>query len=132
MMDSLKRCENCVGEHMWCKKCLKKSFTNWTSGNIQIDNLIQETQLNINYYEDIVFEWIPYYQFDHIKKLSNKIYTAKWKDGPLYWSERGRVYFRKPYKNVALKYLANSQNIINEFLNEVCKLSINSISIIFY
>ena len=34
----------------WCKQCSAKrfqqDFPNWTSGNVYIDNFIQETQLN--------------------------------------------------------------------------------------
>src|SRR6266487_3496914 len=55
-------------EYKWCKSCqinyLKENFTNWTSGNEKIDNLIQEIQLKVNDYKDIIFEWIPYNQFD--------------------------------------------------------------------
>ena len=38
----------------------KNIFTNWTTGNEKIDNLIQEMQLKIDFYNDIVFEWVPY------------------------------------------------------------------------
>ena len=57
----------------WCKPCqidnLKENFTNWTSGNEKIDELIQEMQLKINSKWDIVFEWIPYNQFSNIKEI---------------------------------------------------------------
>ena len=71
---------------------------------------------------DIVFEWIPYNQFSNIKKIGRSsfatVYSATWKDGPLQYEYKGK-YIRKPhYANykVALK---RSQNIPNEFLNEV-------------
>jgi hypothetical protein len=42
---------------MWCKSCqLKSDFTNWTSGNKEIDVFIQGMQLRINDYNDSVFE----------------------------------------------------------------------------
>jgi hypothetical protein len=50
---------------------------------------------------------------------NNKITSAIWKDGPLYYSEIGRNYKRRLNVKVFLKYSYNSQNIINTFLNEV-------------
>jgi hypothetical protein len=40
-------------------KFLKNNFKNWTSNNEDIDEFIQDKQLEINDYDDIVFEWIP-------------------------------------------------------------------------
>ena len=93
-----------------------------TSGNEKIDNLIQEMQLKINSRYDIIFEWIPYNQFDNIEEISKgdyaTIYSATWKNGPLY--NDYYEYIRKSYKKVSLKFLhQKSQNITNEFLNEV-------------
>ena len=99
---------------------LKGSFT--TSGNEKIDNFIQEMQLKIDHPLDIVFEWIPYDQFSDSKiSRSATVYSSIWKDGPLEYEYKGN-YIRKPYYanyKVALKRLHNSQNITNEFLNEV-------------
>ena len=79
-------------------------------------------QLKINDHKDIIFEWIPYNQFDGIKEICNNggfstVYSAKWKDSPLYWNEK--KYIRYSNKTVALKCLDNSQNITDELLNEV-------------
>src|SRR4051794_1484020 len=89
-------CDNCGDEYIdicneWCKSCqinyFKKMFTNWASGNEEIDNLIQEKRLEINKPQNTVFEWILYNQFDSIKEISKGgfaiIYSAIWKDGPL-------------------------------------------------
>jgi hypothetical protein len=121
-------------EYKWCKSCqinyLKENFANWTSENKQLDNLIQDIQLNINDYKDTIFEWIPYYQFSDIEKLSNTTYSAKWKDGPLLHD----YYYKNKYirnsanKAIILKYL---QNFTNEFLNEVGRFSTNLFSIFF-
>ena len=96
---------------------------NWTRGNEKIDNLIQEMQLKVNDERNIMFEWIPYNQFNDIKGMGKgefaRIYSAKWKDGPLYWDKNNMKYIRKLDKIVALKCLYNSQNNINEFLNKV-------------
>ncbi len=40
------------------------------SGNIKIDKLIQEMQSKIYSKNDIVFEWIPYNQFNNIEEIS--------------------------------------------------------------
>ena len=64
-----KYCKTCYEKYIsimdkWCKQCqisnLKAKFTKWTSENEKIDDLIQEIQLKINDYNDIIFEWIPY------------------------------------------------------------------------
>jgi hypothetical protein len=125
-------CESC-GEiyaniyNKWCQSCqinnLKQNFINWTSGNEKIDELIQEMQLKINTWNDGIFEWIPYDQFNNIKEISKDdsatIYSAIWINGPLEYDDDEKEYNRVSNKTVALKCLHNLQNITNEFLNEV-------------
>src|SRR5947208_983470 len=93
------------------------------SGNKQIDGFIQEMHLKINSKNDIIFEWIPYNQFNNIEEISKgdftTIYSAAWKNGPLDYDFDNMEYIRKSEKKVALKCLHNSQNITNEFLDEV-------------
>ena len=111
--------------YKWCKPCqidnLKRNFTN--SENEKIDNFIQEMQLKINSQRDIVFEWIPYNQFSDIKEIGKggfaTVYSAIWKDGPLKYDNDTETFERSSNEKVALKFLHNSQNISNEFLNEV-------------
>src|ERR1044072_9205566 len=89
-------CKTCDEEYTsvyrkWCKPCqidnLKGNFANWTSGNEKIDGCIQEMQLKIDRYDDIVCEWIPYNQFSDIKEIGRggfaTVYSAIWKDSPL-------------------------------------------------
>ena len=80
-------------------------------------------QLKIGSYKDIVFEWIPYNQFDNIKIINKgdfaTVYSAIWKNGPLYYDYDEYEYLRMLDKKVTLKCLHNSQNITSEFLNEV-------------
>ena len=80
-------------------------------------------QLKIKHYEDIVFEWVPSNQFNNITKISEDdyamIYSAIWNDGPLHYDDKKEEYERKPNKEVTLKCIHNSQNNIDEFLNEV-------------
>src|SRR5437764_523940 len=95
----------------------------YCSGNIKIDKLIQEMQSKIKDWRDIVFEWIPYNQFDNAKEVSKgdfaTVYSSIWKNGPLHYSIDDDEYTRKSDKKVALKCLHNSQNITNKFLDEV-------------
>src|ERR1043165_2225097 len=94
-----------------------------TSENKKIDDLILEMQLKICSYNDRVFEWIPYSQFDSIEEISKgdiaTVYSAIWKDGPLYFEYLENQYIRKSDKKVALKCMNNSQNFVDELLNEV-------------
>jgi hypothetical protein len=93
---------------------VQNNFISWISGNEIIDNLIQEMLSN-----DILFEWIPYNQFNEIKETSKNnsitVYSAIWKDGPLYYNK----YKRDLNKEVTLLYLQNSQNNIEILTNEV-------------
>jgi hypothetical protein len=72
---------------------------------------------------NIVFEWIPYNQFNEIKGIGKNnfitMYSAIWKDGPLYYDYNKKEYTRNSNKEVALKYLKNSQNSIKLIINEV-------------
>ncbi|CAB5381024.1 unnamed protein product [Rhizophagus irregularis] len=110
----------------YCEKC-----GNWISENSEnekIDNFIQKIQLKINCYNDIIFEWIPYNQFDIIKEIDKSdfvtVHLAVWKDGPLEYDYYKKEYIRINNIKVALKILSNSQNIIDEFSNEVKLCSI--------
>src|ERR1044072_8548416 len=84
-------CENCNQEclaTLYCEYCvrnyLKANFSNWTSGNNDIDNLIQTCQLETLIPSRVV-EWIPYNNLQNIKYLTkggcSEIYTADWIDG---------------------------------------------------
>ena len=127
------RCEECsektnfhwLGECMSCQKiCLKENFTSWTSGYETIDNCIQDMQLKIEHHDEIVIEWIPYNQLSDIKEIGKGDFvtenSAIWKGGPLYYSYNKNELIRKSAdENVVLKYSYDSQNLTNEFLNEV-------------
>src|SRR5207247_8861083 len=103
----------------WCKQCrindFKKNFVNWTSGNEKIDEFIQKMQLKIIGPSDIIFEWIPYDQFNDIKEITkkdlDKINSAIWKDGPLNYNINKYKYERDQNKEVTLKLVHNSQSI---------------------
>ena len=121
-------CEKCgekyANDSKWCKPCqIKDLKENWTSGNEKIDNFIQEMQLKIVDSNDTIVEWIPYNQLKNIKEISKSdsatLFSAVWTDGPLDYDLYNKKVIRKPDLKVSLKCLYNSQNNINEFLNEV-------------
>ena len=80
-------------------------------------------QLKIVSHNDIVFEWIPYNQFNNIKKIGEggfaEVYSAVWKDGPLRYDDSKNEYIRNQNKEVALKCLYNSQNTTDQIINKV-------------
>jgi hypothetical protein len=111
----------------WCKQCqinnFINNFTNWTSENEKIDALIQEMQLEqleINSYNEMIFEWIPYNQFNDIEEIGEKsfknMYLAIWKDGPLNYIKGKNKYTRNQQNT---KVILKKYNFIDESLNEV-------------
>ncbi|GBB97035.1 hypothetical protein RclHR1_00290033 [Rhizophagus clarus] len=126
------KCDELYTEYKWCKPCeinfLKVNYANWISGNKKIDNFVQvtqEMQLEINYPTNVVFEWIPYNQLYYVKEINKDnfaiIYSAIWKNGPLYWNTV--KYTRESNEKVILKSLNNLRNITDrdEFINEAKK-----------
>jgi hypothetical protein len=112
----------------WCKNCdvatLKEKFPNWTSGNFKIDEFIRYTQLNASKSMDYL-EWINFDQFDLIENTNKRgafssIYSAIWMEGPR-WNldEEAEVWTRSGPNKIILKRLDNSQNISQEFINQV-------------
>jgi hypothetical protein len=85
-------------------------------------------QFKIKYYPNVVFEWIPYNQFDEIKEIGKNgsitVYSAIWMDGPLCYNYNCTnsyitSYTRNPNKEITLKNLHNSQNAIDFVINKV-------------
>ena len=107
---------------LWCQSCDPKLLTEgWTSGNEILDELIKSTQLKANeYWNDYYLQWIPYNDLTNIEKIGEggfaTIYKATWLNGKKNDYENKRII---KDRTVALKKLHNSQNISDEFLNEV-------------
>ncbi|GBB93540.1 hypothetical protein RclHR1_21900002 [Rhizophagus clarus] len=128
-----KYCKECNKEYIkldynYCESCLIKylesNFINWTSKDEKIDDFIQKKQLKICIERSAIFEWIPYDEFIDIKEIGdNCLTTAIWKKGPLYFDTNGMKWMRKSYEKVCLRYLYNSQNITDEFIDEAEILS---------
>ncbi|GBB90562.1 hypothetical protein RclHR1_17560004 [Rhizophagus clarus] len=122
-------CENCNQECLattYCEHCvrnyLKAKFSNWTSGNDVIDNLIKECQMN-TIAPNCIPEWIPYNNLQNIEYLTkggfSEIYTADWIDGTfIEWDSKEQQLIRFGSQYVVLKRLENVENANQSWLEE--------------
>src|SRR4051812_30191208 len=115
--------------YCWCQPCnakrFKENFKNWTSGNKDIDELIQYSQLNATYFANCL-QWIPFEKFQNVTYIAKggfgKIYSADWPEGDIdFWDIENEIWYRDENMKVALKSLDNSSDISTKFLNEVIK-----------
>ena len=119
-----KQCNQPKNNYYWCRICtFQQNFKNWTSGNHDVDEFIQKTQLKARKFNEII-EWVEYDRFENVEYLAKggfgTTYKAIWKDGPIdYWGSKNNQWKRYRYWPVALKCLHNSQDITAEFLREV-------------
>ncbi|GES97184.1 kinase-like domain-containing protein [Rhizophagus clarus] len=126
-------CEECKqprNSSDWCQCKFQQNFKNWTSGNIEVDEFIQKSQLKAKNVTQIL-EWIEYDRFENVEYLAKggfgTIYKAIWKDGYIeFWDSENNQWKRskrwdEDYENypVVLKCLHNSQDITAEFLREI-------------
>src|ERR1043165_6990499 len=102
-----KGCKQPNTGYNWCQPCNSKrfqqNFKNWTSGNSDVDKLIQESQLNAKYCEEIL-KWIEYDRFENIEYITKggfgKVYKANWKDGYIrYWNYETNQWKRYKLEN---------------------------------
>jgi hypothetical protein len=123
-------CENCHEEclaTLYCEHCvrnyLKTNFSNWTSGNNDIDNLIQQCQME-TLRPDKIIEWIPYNNFTDIEYLTkggcSEIYTASWIDGSYNeWDSEEKKLKRYGEHSIILKKLENVESANRSWFEEV-------------
>ena len=123
-MDYFGVCPDCKAPNTgwaWCNKCNPGKFLKEgkTSGNPEIDNLIYQSQLKVDDYDNAHLEWIPYDRLQDIEPIGEggfaNIFSATWLDGE---PEYSRTKKRTAPIRVALKKLKNSENM-DVFINEV-------------
>ena len=73
---------------------------------------------------------IPFDKFGDIEYIAEggfaKVYSATWIDGRIKnWSQLSNDWRRSGTLTIALKVLKDSENISEDFLNEVYKININ-------
>ncbi|EXX56127.1 polo kinase CDC5 [Rhizophagus irregularis DAOM 197198w] len=122
-------CENCKEEclaTLYCEFCvriyLKANFLNWTSGNVNIDNLIQKCQLE-TLHPHMIVEWIPYNNLENIRYLTkggfSEIYTAYLIDGSYEeWDSKKQQLKRFGRLKVILKGLENVESANKSWFEE--------------
>ncbi|RIA79883.1 hypothetical protein C1645_810656 [Glomus cerebriforme] len=122
-------CENCQDEclaTLYCEYCvrnyLKMNFSNWTSGNGDIDDLIQKCQLE-TLRPNMIVEWIPYNNLQNIKYLTkggcSEIYTATWIGGGYYeWNSKEKQLKRYGNQYIVLKKLENVESANRNWFEE--------------
>ena len=131
-------CENCNQEclaTLYCEYCirdhLKAKFSDWTSGNDDIDSLIQKCQTETLMPNSIV-EWIPYNKLQNINYLTkggfSEIYTAGWIGGRYNeWDSKKQQLTREfefGIQSVVLKRLENVESANQSWFEEVCNTSV--------
>ena len=134
-------CENCSLEclaTLFCEHCvrtyLKNNFSNWTSRNNYIDDLIQKCQMEL-FRPDCIIEWIPYNKLQNIKYMTkggcSEIYSAIWINGPYdEWDSKEQQLKRRRSHKVILKKLENVESANRSWFVEVHIL--NFIKLYFY
>ncbi|GBB97328.1 hypothetical protein RclHR1_02970003 [Rhizophagus clarus] len=125
-----KECKQPKNSYVWCQCKFQQNFKNWTSGNNEVDEFIQKSQLKAKISNEIL-EWIEYDRFEKVEYLAEggfgTIYKAIWKDGYIIsWDSENNQWKRsktwcEEYEKypVVLKCLHNSQDITAEFLREI-------------
>jgi len=111
-------CENCVQNY------LKANFSNRTSKNDEIDNLIHKCQMEI-LGPDLIVEWISYNNLQNINYFTkggcSEIYTADWIDRAYSeWDSKEKQLKRTVPRKVILKMLKNVEKANRSWFDEVC------------
>ncbi|RHZ79620.1 hypothetical protein Glove_143g53 [Diversispora epigaea] len=100
---------------------LINEFSNWTSGNDNLDQFIQQTQLETPD-PRLHVQWIPFENFSDIKFVAeggySTVFSATWLNKQdKVWDGAKQTFVKKPLV-VALKALKNSKNLSDEFIDE--------------
>jgi serine/threonine protein kinase len=125
-----KNCPECgkeVNIFGYCEPCnsayFRDNFAQWTSGDSNLDKLIQYSQLNANWLSKLI-EWIEYSNLEDIELVAHggfgSVYKAIWKDGLIKPCNVNKPERERCGKmEVAVKKFRNVTHVNSEFLNEV-------------
>ncbi|GES87536.1 kinase-like domain-containing protein [Rhizophagus clarus] len=108
-------CRNC--SHICNVIYFQRNFKNWTSGNVNIDKFIQDSQLSTHRNIKNMLEWIPYNRFCNINYIEKDEFEVNWIDGCIDSWDNHNQNWRRKQKNmfVILKSINNLDNITFEF-----------------
>jgi len=122
------RCGQPKSYYDWCPSCdnqkLVAKFPNWTSGDKEIDEFIQDTQRHARSYSTYL-EWIPWEQFEEIKLYFNGFdtkYIARWINGERntnFWMDDTMVLNRERIERipVIIKFLKEEEIDLLEWVS---------------
>ncbi|CAG8490174.1 13484_t:CDS:2, partial [Racocetra fulgida] len=131
--DKIRRCEICQNmtyASQYCEHCirnyLQQHFNDWTSGNDQIDQIIQSCQLAAKSPSRII-EWIPYENIEKIQFFAKggcaSIYKGYWNQGSFgTWNAEKQILERNVFElahHIILKKLENSSKTFIKELGDV-------------
>src|SRR6185369_2432242 len=85
-----KKVYNSISDDESCNQCIsghfRENFKNWTSGDTNIDEFIQESQLDAKLSSQLI-EWIEYSNLEIIEHVADggfgSVYKAVWKGGQI-------------------------------------------------
>ncbi|RIB02263.1 kinase-like domain-containing protein [Gigaspora rosea] len=124
-------CEQCERPYTnpeWCQSCdpsneVESSKNKTLSGNLEIDNSIEEFQLKATSYEKVI-EWIPFEKLSNIEEIGKggfgAVYSAIWSDGKR-TVEKIDDYYKRSRRLayiVAIKTFPGSKTDDSKFLEE--------------
>ncbi|GBB84834.1 hypothetical protein RclHR1_01140023 [Rhizophagus clarus] len=123
------RCQECgrKNNEYYCQPCnsvhFRNNFAYWTSGDSNLDKLIQNSQINADGSWKLI-EWIEYSNLENIELIAHggfgSVYKAIWKDGPIEnWNFNKSEWRRENKTEVAVKKFRNVTHVSSDFLNEV-------------
>ena len=76
---------SCQNGFPYCKPCysahFRDNFVHWTSGDSNIDEVIQNSQINANYVGELI-EWIDFTNLENVEFVAHggfgNVYKAVW------------------------------------------------------
>lgn len=90
----------------FCVQCRKHTFDFWSSGNDDIDKIIQSSQLNN---EENILQWIPFSNFKIVNQIGRGGFASEYK------AEKTGHFDTNDYSQTfALKYCDNVSDLLNE------------------
>ncbi|RHZ86082.1 hypothetical protein Glove_54g151 [Diversispora epigaea] len=127
--------KNSIHSFGYCDLCTKEhfiqEFLTWSSGNVEIDKVIQECQTNYGYN----LQWIPYDNFQDIIHIADggngSVHSAILKNGvKRYWDLNELDWdYSNVGDKVALKEINDSKEDISRFIKEIQNTKIVSDSL---
>ncbi|CAJ0832607.1 20647_t:CDS:2 [Entrophospora sp. SA101] len=114
----------------WCKTCdPERLVESWNIENNRISECILNNVKKANHYDDPFLEYIPYENFEIIKRIGEGsygvVYHAKWHNGLRYCEGGARC--KKKVADVAIKEIKSGYDVTLDFISMVMNNNIYAI-----